>query len=233
MPISTTDDLPPRFDRETDRAIPDRVVMFYRGAAEEPGPPVLRRPLSEAERGMLEHRIRELRRAVAPFDATHSRALALEGAVSAMIGGFLATAGRLDGPGTALVAKAFLFAARAYPPWAIVEACDRVRGNRAGLNPNYCPTEPAFVSVVAACVALYADRLRQTETLLAATVEARAPEGHRPTAEEVACILGRPIGAKPDKPVPPPPGDGRHAERVRQDLERRRQMHTQEQPSTA
>jgi len=70
LPILREDQVPKLFARAVDRDIADRTVAFWENGGMERGDPVLRRPLTDAERGALERRASELRAAVAPWPET-------------------------------------------------------------------------------------------------------------------------------------------------------------------
>jgi hypothetical protein len=211
----TTEALPSTFVRSVDRDIPDRVVAFWEGSGEELGAPMLRRPLRDDERAALQQRARELQRACEPAPPTSRETLIT--AISAMLGAF-PTMLRYDQATSEEIATAYLWTVREAPHWAVIQAVEMVRSNKAGLNPSFCPPEPDFATVVNRCVAEYRRRLKETEAILQAKVD--APPERRLTAEEIAAKLGRPIGERPQPELPPT--DGTHMARVLADLDRRK-----------
>jgi hypothetical protein len=213
LPITTPEKLPQVFVRAVDRDIPDRAVTFFR--KREPNEdPVLRRELSAQERRELQRRAEDLRSAVEPAPKV-SRDLLL-GALSGMLGAFPMMQ-RYDSKTALAIAAAYLWTVRDQPHWAIVQACDLVRANAAGLKSSYCPSEPEFVTVVSRCVEPYRGQLRKTEALLGAKVD----EPHPPklTREDIEAKVGRPMGERLGS-IPGSQRDGKHAARVMADLRR-------------
>src|SRR5215471_651633 len=222
VPIRDHARLPLTFDHGTDREIPDRVVCFWFGSGEKKGKPLLRRELTLEERQALERRRHDLRCAVAEADPESRDDLL--GAISGMLGAFPAMQ-RHNVATSLAIAASYLWSAREYPHWAIMRACQQVRENSAGLNPSFCPSEPEFVGICLNLVSGYARQLAATEAILAAPVYEPPPE-QRMTRAEIEAKLGHPIGEKSGRSantcIADRPGDGKHAERVAADLERRR-----------
>lgn len=184
-------DAPPAiFDPVADRAIPDRAVAFWRGRGDEHGgEPELRRALTPDERSRLECRAAALRAALVPASANDRR---LRAAIGAMLGGYVQML-RHDAATARVIEGAFLYVVRAEPAWAIVEACELVRGGRAGLKPGFPPTEAEFARLVAQPVAILRQRLRVAEALLNA--QPPAIPARRLTRAEIEAKLGRALGA--------------------------------------
>jgi Helix-turn-helix domain len=220
IPIAGEDRLPAQYAREIDRDL-HCVVSFWEGGGVGAGTPVLRRPFKASERGLLERRVWELRCAVAPFEA-RSRDALLQ-AISGMLGAFPAMQ-RFDQHAALGIAANYLMIVRQQPHWAIVKACEMVRTNKAGFNPDFCPSEPQFVTAVAQLVKPYADALRRVESLVDAKVD--RPPAPKPTREEGEAKLGRPlpqtVASNEVKSTPMPVGDGNYAERVLADLAARK-----------
>jgi hypothetical protein len=175
VPTTRDDRLPALYVREIDRDL-HCVVSFWEGGGVGMGTPVLRRPFKAPEQSLLEHRVWELRCAVAPFEA-RSRDALLQ-AISGMLGAFPMMQ-RFDQHVALSIAAGYLMTVRQQPHWAILRACELVRTNKAGLNPDFCPSEPQFVTVVVGLVKPYADALRRAEQLLEAKVD--APSGPKLT----------------------------------------------------
>jgi hypothetical protein len=218
--MTSKEQLPALYDPEADRTISDRVVAFWSGTGpetENEGTPTLRRALTVDERSVLERRIAELTAALEP--APPARARELRAAIGSMLGGFPVMQ-RHDQAVAKALEHAYLWVVRAQPHWAVIEACERVREDEAGLNPGHCPTEPEFARVVKRRVASYRLKLQSAEALLRAKVEPVAPS-RQLDAAEIEARLGRPIGSvdKPTRPTGPRPG---YMARTLADLERRK-----------
>lgn len=185
VPIEDGAQVPAAFVRETDRDIPSQVVGWYEGIADPV--PVLRRTLREEERTALERRRRDLLMALAaPADGRHGNRCA--GALAAMLASFPAMSRHDRKTATAMVAG-YLSIVADRPPWAIVEACRRVRSDDAGISRDFCPSEAALCAVVREIVAPYELQLHKTKVLLEAkptapiTPSAALPAPRRPPAQ--------------------------------------------------
>jgi hypothetical protein len=131
-----------------------------------------------------------------------------------MLGAFPAMQ-RFDQHAALGIAASYMMIARQAPHWAIVKTCEMVRADQAGINPDFCPSEPQFVTIVAGLVKPYADALRRAEQLLEVKVD--APSGPKLTRAEIEARLGRPLGSGISFKVQAPPvsvGDGKHASRA-------------------
>jgi hypothetical protein len=216
LPIKLGEDLPAIFDRDADRAIPDRVLAWVGsdGGAE------LRRPLATAERKTLERRVGSLQRALVPWSKADRNLL--EGEISLMFSGFPSMQKLDDVAATGLVAQ-HLQSVRPYPFWAVSKACRLVRTGQAGLPLQYCPSEPEFNAVVRRLVSDYERRLVEAQRLLDAKVQ--KPPAPKQTREEIEVRLGHSLGPRASseaQPAPVPAGDGKHAERVFAELAARK-----------
>jgi hypothetical protein len=215
VPITREDQLPALVNLETDRTIPDRVLMWMgsNGEAE------LRRPLQPVERTALQRRAGELHSALAPWPPSSRDEL--EGEVSLMLN-VPANRGLDETAAMGFVAQ-YLQLTRTRPHWAIVKVCRMVRLGKAGLPPAYCPTEAEFNLLIDREVAYYERALAKAQKVLDAKV--RPPEPPKPTRAEIEAKLGRPIGeAKVEvkTPVRSTPDDGNHAARVMADIAARK-----------
>lgn len=210
-PITTRTSLPADFDQAVDRDLPDRLVGFWHGTGDDHGVLELRRALTEPERTQIEKRIEDLRNALAPAPQSGNRALLAE--ITRMFMAF-PQLGALDQQAGSAMAISYLTTVRNFPHWAIAEACERVRTGKAGLNPNFCPPEPAFSTVVARAVENYRRRLYDAEHLLNAKL--MPPPRPPVSVAELEARLGRPIGDRPQAAIPPviEEGDKGHAVRV-------------------
>jgi hypothetical protein len=215
VPITQDDKLPALFDREADRSIPDRVLMWTdsKGAAE------LRRPLTVSERTALERRANDLRSALAPWPMVNR--VVLEAEVSLMLN-FPANRGLDETAAMGMVAQ-YLMLSRDRPHWAIVKVCRMVRLGKAALPAAYCPTEAQFNLLIEREVADYERQLARTQRILDAKVLPADPP--KPTLAEIEARLGRPLGEAPAEvkaPASVAPSDGNHAARVLADIAARK-----------
>jgi hypothetical protein len=215
VPITREDQLPALVNLETDRSIPDRVLMWTGsdGVAE------LRRPLTLDERTKLERRDSELRSALAPWPQSSREVLEAE--VSLMLN-FPANRGLDEITAMGFVAQ-YLQLTRGRPHWVIVKVCRMVRLGKAGLPTAYCPTEAEFNQLIDREVAYYERALAKAQKVLDAKV--RPPEPPKLTRAEIEAKLGRPIGevkAEVKAPVRSTADDGNHAARVMADIAARK-----------
>lgn len=210
VPITRDDKLPALVDLETDRRIPDRVLMWM---AE------LRRPLQPAERTALQRRAGELRSALAPWPPSSRDEL--EGEVSLMLN-VPANRGLDETAAMGFVAQ-YLQLTRTRPHWAIVKVCRMVRLGKAGLPPAYCPTEAEFNLLIDREVAYYERAFAKAQKVLDAKV--RPPDPPKPTRAEMEARFPL-IGASPSTEAqarpPPTASDGNHTARVMADIAARK-----------
>lgn len=165
VPVADEAQLPVLFNVKIDRDLVDGVVSWWRGSPSPDAPqlPVLRRPLRPAEREALEARRAELQRATAPCGDADKRRLTA--AIVRMLGAFPQVSGRADVP-LVEMATSYLWTVRESPPWAIAKACEMVRAGTAGLNRDFCPSEPAFAAIVRPLSAKYAALLGAIQSVL-------------------------------------------------------------------
>jgi hypothetical protein len=186
-PIKSAEQLPTVFDREADRAIPDRVLAWVSsdGTAE------IRRPLTDAERGALERRAGDLRRALVPWSNADRRQL--EGELALMLGGYTSMQRLDDVAAQGLVAQ-YLQLTRDRPFWAVVQVCRKIRTGDAGIPTQYCPNEAEFNTLLRRLVQPYERQLLQARRLLDAKVQPPPPP--KLTREEIEAKLGRRLGGE-------------------------------------
>jgi hypothetical protein len=222
VPVTDRADLPAIFEPAVDRTLTDCVVGFWIGRTDDDrGTPELRRALEPDERARFEARALALRRAVAP--ALQANEADLLSAISRMLGGWPQLQ-RLDQVAALAMAKSYQWTVRNQPPWAILLACEKVgEGAAPGINPAFPLSEAQFAIEVRRHVDGYRKALWETEAVLNARVIA-APVVEKLPREEIEAKLGRPIGDRPQPPVKGEAGkaDGKHQQRVAEDLERRR-----------
>jgi hypothetical protein len=172
IPITREDQLPSPFDREADRIIPDRILMW----TGSDGKAELRRPLTADERTALQRRASDLRSALAEWPQA-SRAL-LEGEVSLMLN---VPANRaLDETAAMGFVAQYLQLTRDRPHWAIVKVCRMVRLGKAGLPTAYCPTEAEFNLLLEREVAHFERLLIRAQSILDAKVHPADPPMRTP-----------------------------------------------------
>jgi hypothetical protein len=216
VPITRDDKLPALVDLETDRSIPDRVLMWMgsNGVAE------MRRPLDTAERTALQRRAIDLQSALAPWPPSSRDEL--EGEVSLMLN-VPANRGLDETAAMGFVAQ-YLQLTRARPHWAIVKVCRMVRLGKAGLPPAYCPTEAEFNLLIDREVAYYERALAKAQRVLDAKVQ--PPDPPKPTHAEMEARFRPPAEASPSieaQSCPPSIAtDGNHAARVMADIAARK-----------
>lgn len=200
VPITSRADLPAEFDPEIDLGLPDRLVCLWGGTGGDYRgmPAELRREMTDSEIGAVRRRIAAIKHALEPAPQDSTRMLTA--AVTAMLGGFPQMQ-RHDKQAAAMIAASYLWIVRDLPHWAITEACERIRANKAGLNASFCPTEPEFRKVADLCAAVYRRRLAEAEALLRAKV--RDEPKPKMSAAELEAKLGRPISDRPQAAVPP------------------------------
>jgi hypothetical protein len=110
---------------------------------------------------------------------------------------------------------------RERPHWAIVKACSDVRHGSAGINREFCPSEPTFNGIIGRLVQPYEDALRRTERLLAAKIA--PPPAPKLTRAEIEARLGRRLDAPPAAEAnPTPAANGNHVARTMADLAARK-----------
>jgi hypothetical protein len=214
VPITREDQLPALVSIETDRTIPDRVLMWTGsdGVAE------LRRPLQPAERTALQRRAGELRSALAPWPPSSQDEL--EGEVSLMLN-VPANRGLDETAAMGFVAQ-YLQLTRGRPHWAIVKVCRMVRLGKAGLPPAYCLTEAEFNLLIDREVAYYERALTKAQKVLDAKVQ--PPDPPKPTRAEMEARLRPPVASASAEITAPAlsADDGNHAARVMADIAARR-----------
>lgn len=216
--------MPPAWDREADIEIPQRVLGAWTPAG---GVRELRRALTPAERETVAARAQALADALHPY--TVSERTQVEIAIGGMLAGFRSM--RQIGADGEAVVIVMCNVLRDFPPWAIAQGCIAIAQGRAvdeegkPLDRRWPPNDAQVYAVVAEIVRVHRKNLAQAQGLLVATVE--APEPVRPSGEEIEAALGRPVAPKVLQStfVAPPerlPGDGKHFERIKADLEARR-----------
>ena len=209
-------------------------------------PAILSEPLSPDVRNTLMHRSDVLAACLAP--AAKSEHQQMAAAISLMLGGF---GGSTSGPAEHLTAI-YVSEMRDLPLWAIVGACKAIsRGEVEGASLDFKPSVARLRQAVRALMAPWDEEMfhlrevlnaealkpededmrKRTDALVGTFAAGLTAEPPRPTLEELEAKLGRPIGPRPRKPIPKVwEGDGKHAQRVAADLERRRKLRETEPP---
>ena len=116
VPVTREERLPGLFEREVDRGIPDRVVIWWQDGA---AMPELRRPWSDEEKLALNRRADDLRTALLPWPQPSRNTLLQE--ISGMLGAFPSMQ-RLDKSTALSITLGYLWTVRERPHWAIVRA---------------------------------------------------------------------------------------------------------------
>jgi hypothetical protein len=181
------EDLPPRFNRATEREI--ACVVSFRNF--DRSVKAIRRPLTEEERSLLKTRIAELEQAVATVPTADPD----------MLLGVLPT-GMDDETATGMMAQ-ITESLGAQPPWAVREACLRIRQTLERRREGET-LENMVNRVVRELTWEFERALRECRGILEAPVEA-----------------DRPLQQAPRKVVDRI-GDGKHTQRVLADLEARK-----------
>ena len=189
-PVSDEADLPAIFDLAVDRHLVDGVVSWWRDAPGSGAPvrPKLRRALRPAEIDALALRRAALRRATEPYGNADKKRLTA--AIVRMLGGFPQMAARSDAAMLATAAN-YLMTVADCPPWAVAKACDMIRAGTAGINRDFCPTEPAFAGVVRPLPLRYAAALARIEAVIEACPPEPAEARTKAAGETVDAILMR------------------------------------------
>lgn len=180
------------------------------------GKRAISREMTAPERKALQGRFTELTVGLTPFEREQRDQV--RAPLHAMLGGFRSL--RESGEDAETAVEVLLAVLRDFPIWAIEEACIRIARCDIAIDPpldkRWAPSDAQIYAAVAAIVKPYRKALDAVTDLLEAPV-AQAVQ-LRPTRAELEAKLGRPIGA--------PAGDGKHAERVAEDLQRRKQLAT-------
>lgn len=217
QPVSSTASAPALVNQTADYELP-KLLTGYRP---DNAPWELWRPLSETERGLVELRVNELRRALTGWLPTERDAV--NATLGAMFGGFRSMRQQGDDVrGIALVTASVL---RDFPLWAIAKGCRKIASREAGLNPSFPPNDAEIFGVVTEIVQGYRKTLALADALLAATVR---PPRALPKPPPATGYDGPPVGAEPYAPreeLNRRAPDGDHAARVAADLAARRANH--------
>jgi hypothetical protein len=167
-------------------------------------PTAIFRALTDGERSVVCRRRDELSFGCAPFaPGEEDRAIA---AMAAMLNGFRSMARHDDD-----VAVAGLDGLRRvlapFPLWAIEQGCLAIQGGTATLDgeklsKKYPPNDSEIRGVIAEIVKPYAEKRDAAMALLAAPVEARAPEEPKPTRAELEEKYGPNLGLEGSATTP-------------------------------
>lgn len=214
---ASTAKAPTYFDRYVEIELPKLFSAWIPNA----GPRGIRRALSDTERQAVEARADELRGALHGY--LDSERDAVEAAIAAMLGGFRSM--KQDGEsaeGIVIVSAGVL---RPFPLWAIEKGCLKIARGDTDLDRRFAPNDTEIYAVIDVIVKEYQKALATVEALLRAPVEIPCalpspPPVTESDIENRLALIGRPLstGTALEKRTV----DGKHAERVAADLERRR-----------
>lgn len=166
--------MPPVMNMEADVTIPRNVWSAWREAGK---PRCLRRALTAEERGVLMRRKNELEMVIGGYHASEKDQLAA--AVGKMYGAFPAFSMK-GGSGTVARIGSVLQSLEAYPGWAVIKACEKVKTQgyvrSEGLGEytretHWPPSDAELIEVVRDCAKLYKDQYDSATDLLEAEVE--------------------------------------------------------------
>lgn len=204
-----SDGLPIVYDRAIDLELPKKVFSHWIPTV---GPRAKIRELTAEERSSLEIRAASLEVCLTPFRKGDPD---VEAAIYGMFGGFRAMRARgEDALATLEVVTAIL---AEFPAWAIIKACLKI----AKTNLNWALNDGQIYAEVKEIVRLYKFHHDQAHALLDAPVEAPPkpiPVGSRQTA------------AEPTEDPVRVPGDGKHFDRIKADLEARKARSAAQSP---
>jgi len=171
---SRTKNLPEMYVPEVDKVLPNSIWCGWRidGKTRR-----IRRPLTEAERGMLERRAAELDPVMQPLSRPADDDRVAE-AIADMFAAF-PTMRATDEQALAKIDSLTLSVAE-FPLWAIIEACDRIRtkgyeavdrDGKIRIERHWPPSDAEVVDEVRRTVNLRAEALASAQALLAAEVD--------------------------------------------------------------
>ena len=207
---------PKLVDREADFDLPRRLWDNWTPAQ---GTRAIVRALTEPERATLQRRHIELSRGLTPF--SHDEFDQVRAPLHAMLSGFRSL--RESGEDAETSVEVLLAVLRDFPVWAIEDACLRIAQRDIDvdppIDPRWAPSNGQIHAAVAAIVRPYAKAHASARALL----DSPAPPPRaaaRPSRAEIEAKLGRAIGER--RASFTDDNDGKHAQRVMEDLERRR-----------
>lgn len=214
---------PKLLDREVDIELPRKLWDNWIPSR---GKRAIVRAFTDAERGGLQKRHAELTRGLEPF--LPQQRDRIRAPLHAMLGGFRSL--RESGEDAETAVEVLLAVLRDFPAWAIEEACMRIARRDIDIDPpldrRWAPSDSQIYAVVSAIVQPFRKALATAQALLDAPVA--LPPAPRPSRVEIETKLGRAVSDRSavatTTPVPTEIGDGKHAQRVMEDLKRRKAL---------
>jgi hypothetical protein len=214
---------PKILDREADFDLPRKLWENWIPTNGKRG---IVRAFTESERGCVQRRLAELTSGLAPF--LPEQRGQIRAPLHAMLGGFRSL--RESGEDAETAVEVLLAVLRDFPAWAIEEACIRIARQDIDIDPaldrRWAPSDSQIYAAVSAIVQPYRKALATAQALLDAPVA--LPPAPRPSRAEIEAKLGRAVSDRSavaaTTPVPTEIGDGKHAQRVMEDLRRRKAL---------
>lgn len=204
--------MPVVYDRPLDFELPRKVFSPWIPTV---GPRAIIRALVPEERSALEIRVASLEVCLTPFRKGDAD---VEAAIYGMFGGFRAM--RLRGEDAHATLEVVTSILAEFPAWAIIKACLKI----AKTNLNWALNDGQIYAEVKEIVRLYKLHRDQAQALLDAPVEAPP----KPTT-----IGSRQTAPEPTEAPIRVPGDGKHFDRIKADLEARKARTAAQSPQEA
>lgn len=204
---------PPRLvDRDADYVIPARVWSNWIPAV---GARSIIRELKSDERAALTRRESELSTALVAYPPLDEHRVIA--AISSMLGGYRSMRHQ-DGDAVAILDGTRRVLAE-FPAWAIERGCLMIQQGVTVLDRRYAPNDAEIYAVVLDVVKPYRDALRTVAGVLAAPIEPPPPKVDPIRRDQLVAEARKSLGIPPEG-FPGRPG---YAQRVAEDLARRRQ----------
>jgi len=197
-----------RFDRDVDFEFPRRLVCFR----PMEGSIVIRRQMRQDERVAVQTRAAALELCLEPL--IEAEVAAVEASIAAMLGGFRQM--RQEGENVVRTVEITRAVLREFPAWAITKACLRLARRETNLDPRYAPNDAQIADEVRSILKPYREAFAQASALLKAAVE--------------ESVRRRDVGIPTSTKSLPAPLAGERAERLKADLEERKQRRLEQQP---
>lgn len=214
---------PKLLDRETDFELPRKLWENWIPAN---GKRSIVREFTDAERAAVQRRHTELSQGLEPY--LPQQRDRIRAPLHAMLGGFRSL--RESGEDAETAVEVLLAVLRDFPAWAIEEACMRIARRDIDIDPpldrRWAPSDSQIYAVVTAIVQPFRKALATAQALLDAPVA--LPPAPRPSRAEIEAKLGRSVSDRSASasatPAPAEISDGKHAQRVMEDLKRRKAL---------
>lgn len=166
--------LPAMYVPDVDKVLPNSIWCGWRidGKTRK-----IRRPLTDAERGMLERRVAELDPVMRPYEQDGDEADQAAEAVTEMFAGFPGM--RATGADAIAKVDATMRLLAEFPLWAVLHCCERIRvegyevtdRDGARRERHWPPADAEIVAEIRRAVKLRAEALASARALLAAEVD--------------------------------------------------------------